>query len=63
MNFKNNNPKNDFNLGVKFTQSNGPVSTSQIVCHFVDHFANQNDKVQFDHPIALDMYKMTCPYS
>jgi hypothetical protein len=33
----------------------------QIVSHFVSHFASKNDKVQFDCPIALDMYKMTCP--
>jgi hypothetical protein len=67
MNFKINNPKNDFDLDVKLTQSNGPLSTSQIVyqivSHFVDHFANQNDKVQFDFPIMLNMYKMTCPNS
>ncbi len=64
---KNDNPKNDFNLGVKSTQSNGPLSIYQIVCqivsHFVGHFANQNDQVQFDCLIMLDMYKMTCPNS
>jgi hypothetical protein len=58
---KNDNPKNDFNLGVKSTQSNGPLSIYQIVSHFVGHFANQNDQVQFDCLIMLDMYKMTCP--
>jgi len=67
MNFKNNNPKNDFHLSVKVTQSNGPLSISQIIYqivnHFVDHYANQNDKVQFDYPIMLDMYKMNCPNS
>jgi len=67
MNLKSKNPKNDFNLSVKLTQSNGPLSTSQIVCQIVSHFfghsTNQNDKVQFDCPIALDMYKMTCRYS
>jgi hypothetical protein len=29
----------------KLTQSNGPLSTNQIVNHFVDHFASQIDKV------------------
>jgi len=59
---KNNNPKNDFNLCVKLTQSNGPLSIIQIVSHFVSHSAIQNDKVQFDYLVALNMYKMTCPY-
>jgi hypothetical protein len=45
----------------KLTQSNGPLSTNQIVNHFVDHFASQIDKVQFDYVIALDMAKTTCP--
>jgi hypothetical protein len=42
---------NDFNLGTKLTQSNGPLSTNQIanqiVNHFVNHSGSQNDKVQF----------------
>ncbi len=42
------------------TQSNDPISTSQIVNYFVTHFANQNDKVQFDCLVALDMFKTTC---
>jgi hypothetical protein len=45
----------------KLTQSNGPLSTNQIVNHFVDHFASQIDKVQFDYVVALDMAKTTCP--
>ncbi len=56
-----NNLKNDFNLGIKLTQSNGPLSTSQIVSHFVNHYTSQNDKVQFDCTVALDMYKIICP--
>jgi hypothetical protein len=44
----------------KMTQSNGPLSTNQIVNHFVNHSISQNDKVQFDSPIALDMAKTTC---
>jgi hypothetical protein len=56
INFKNNNPNIDFNLGIKLTWPNGPLSTSQIV----SHYASQNDKVQFDYPIALDMAKMIC---
>jgi len=51
----------DFNLVIKLTQSNGPPSTNRIVNHFVSHFANQNDKVQFDCLIMQDMAKMTCP--
>ncbi len=65
INFLNNNLKNDFNLGIKLTKLNGPLSTnqivSQIVNHFVSHYANQNDKVQFDSPIVLDIYKTIRP--
>jgi hypothetical protein len=43
--FLNNNFLNDFNLGIKLTQSNGSLSTSQIVNHFVSHSTSQNDKV------------------
>ncbi len=46
INFFNYNLENDFNLGIKLTQSNGPLSTSEIVNHFVNHFTSQNDKVQ-----------------
>jgi hypothetical protein len=28
--------------------------------HFVSHFPNQNDKVQFDYLVLLDMAKTTC---
>ncbi len=45
INFLNNNFLNDFNLGIKLTQSNGPLSISQIVNHFVNHSTSQNDKV------------------
>ncbi len=41
---KDNNPKNDFNLGIKLTLSNGPLSTSLIVSQIVSHFASQNVK-------------------
>ncbi len=51
----------DFNLAIKLTQSNGPPSTNQIVNHFVSHFVNQNNKVQFDCLVMQDMAKMTCP--
>jgi len=37
--------KNDFNLGIKLTQSNGPLFINQIINHFVSHSTNQNDKV------------------
>jgi hypothetical protein len=43
----NNNPKNDFNLGIKMTYSNGPSSISQIVSQIINHSTSQNDKVQF----------------
>ncbi len=43
------------------TQSNGPLFTTQIVNHFVSHYASQNDKVQFDYPFTLDMAKTACP--
>jgi hypothetical protein len=42
------------------TQSNGPLSTNQIVNRFVNHFANQNDKAQIDCLIMLNMSKTTC---
>jgi len=29
-----------------------------MVSHFVSHSTSQNDKVQFDYPIALDMSKL-----
>jgi hypothetical protein len=45
INFWNNNVKNDLNLGIKLTYSNGPMSISQKVNHFVSHFASQNHKV------------------
>ncbi len=51
--FLNNNPKNDFNLGINLTQSNGPLSINKIIRHFVSHFASQNDKVQIDYLIML----------
>ncbi len=51
--FKNNNPKNDFNLVVNLTQSNGPLSTNKIIGHFVSHSASKNDKVQIDCLIML----------
>jgi len=60
--FKNNNPKIDFNLGIELNKSNGPLSISRIVNHFVSHATSQNDKVQFDCLVTLDMAKMTCPY-
>jgi hypothetical protein len=44
---------------IKLTQLNGPLFASQIVNHFVSHFANQNDKVHFDYLVMLDMAKMT----
>jgi hypothetical protein len=59
--FLDNNSINDFNLGIKLTQSNGPISTNQIVNHFVSHSTSQNDEVQFNCPIMLDMAKTTCP--
>ncbi len=37
------------------TKSNGSLFTNQII----NHFANQNDKVQIDYSIALDMFEMT----
>jgi hypothetical protein len=39
--FKNNNPKHDFNLGVNLTQSNGPLSMNQIDNHFVRQTTSQ----------------------
>jgi hypothetical protein len=36
-------------------KSIGSLSTNQII----NHFANQNDKVQIDYSIALDMFKTT----
>ncbi len=51
--FLKNNPKNDFNLGINLTQSNGPLSINKIIRHFVSHFASQNDKVQIDYLIML----------
>jgi len=45
INFLNNILKNNFNLGIKLTMSNGPQSTNQIVNHFVNQSATQNDKV------------------
>jgi hypothetical protein len=48
-------------LNIKLTYSNDPLFTSQIVIHFVTHFVTENDKVQFDCPVALNMYKMTYP--
>jgi hypothetical protein len=53
INFINNNVENDFNLGIELTQSNGPLSTSQIVSHFINHFASQNDKVKINYLITL----------
>jgi len=41
----NNNFLNNSNLGIKLTKSNGPLSISQIVSHFISHYASQNDKV------------------
>jgi hypothetical protein len=29
-----------------------------MVNHFVSHSTNQNDKVQFDYPVALDVSKL-----
>jgi len=49
INLKNNNPKNDFNLSIKLTQSNNLMSFIQIVNHFV----NQNNKVQIHYPVTL----------
>jgi hypothetical protein len=49
INFKNNKPKNDLNLSINVTRSNGPLSITQIVNHFI----NQNNKVQIDYPITL----------
>ncbi len=37
------------------TKLNGSISTNQIV----NHFDNQNDKVQIDYSIMLDMFEMT----
>ncbi len=34
-------------------QSNSPLSINQIVNHSINHFINQNDKVQIDYPITL----------
>ncbi len=45
INFLNNILKNNFNLGIKLTMLNGPQSTNQIVNHFVNHSATQNNKV------------------
>lgn len=42
------------------TQSNGALSTNEIVSHFVSDFASQNDKVHFDYVVTLDMAKTTC---
>ncbi len=47
INKKKHNLDNDLYLNL--TQSNGSLSTSQIVNHFV----NQNDKVQIDYPIMV----------
>jgi hypothetical protein len=45
--------QNNFNLGINFTQSNGPLLTSQIVSHFVSHFITWNEKVQIDYLVML----------
>jgi len=37
--------ENNFNLGIKLTQSNGPLFINQIVNHFVNRSTNQNNKV------------------
>jgi hypothetical protein len=41
--------KNDFNLSINSTQSNGPLSTNQIVSHSI----SQNDRIQIDYLIML----------
>jgi len=51
--FKNNIPKNDFNIGINLAQSNGPLSISQIVNHYVNHVVSQNDRFQINYLITL----------
>jgi len=37
------------------SHSNGPLFTNQINSHFVNHIANQNDKVQIDYLVMLQV--------
>jgi hypothetical protein len=50
--FKNNNPKNDFNLSINWIQSNDPLSINQIV--------NQVS-AQMGEPILMS-HKLILPY-
>jgi hypothetical protein len=53
INFKNNNPKTDFNLDINLTHSNGPLSINQIISHYVSHFVNHYERVKINYPIML----------
>ncbi len=35
------------------TQSNNALSTNQIINHCINHFVNQNDKVEIDYLVML----------
>ncbi len=52
--------ENDFNLGTKLNQSNCPLSTRQIVNHFVIDYASQMTRSKLTTSrIALDVSRLT----